>query len=207
MRVLVVEGSPGAGQHARQALTTAGHQVATCHNGGSTFPCNGFNGPGCPLDTGEAVDVVVLARQEASPEPFASEDGVRCALRRHIPLALVGAVDPNPYADYAAAVSPGLDGVVEAAERAATSPLAAHTGVARAALRAVLEREGIDPSLADVAVVRHGTSLTVTLLLGVELDPMVVEAASVRVLAAVRALDRSATIIDVTVGAAVSAAS
>jgi len=207
MRVLVVEGSPGAAGSARAALSAAGHEVSTCHNGGSAFPCHGFGtGPGCPLDSSEGIDVVVLARDEANADATVSEDGVRCALRRHIPLALVGAVDPSPYADFAAVISPGFDEVVAAAERAATSPLAGHTGVARAALRTVLEREGIDAPDAEVSVLRHGTTLTVTLLPGVELDPMVVEAASVRVLGAVRALDRSATIIDVTLGHLVSAA-
>jgi hypothetical protein len=200
MRVLVVEGSPGAATTARSTLTDAGHDVTACHNGGPTFPCHGLGGgPGCPLDVGGGVDVVMLVRDRAGLDPTGTEDGVRCALRRHIPLALAGEVDDNPYAPFAAAISPGLDGVVDAIERAADTPLAAHMGVARAALRTVLAREGIDAPDADVSVVRQGPSLTVTLLPGVPLEPMVVETASVRVLGAVRTLDRSASIIDVTV--------
>jgi hypothetical protein len=200
MRVLVVEGTSGAGTSARSALIDAGHDVTSCHNGGATFPCHGLGGgPGCPLDDGSGVDVVMLVRDTPSPEPSAREDGVRCALRRHIPLALAGALDDNPYVEFAAASSTSLDDVVTIAEKAATSPMAAHMGVARTALRTVMETEGLDASSADVSVVRHGPALTVTMLPGTPLEPRVVETASVRVLAAVRALDRAASIIDVTV--------
>ena len=200
MRVLVVEGRPGAAVTTRATLTEAGHEVTSCHNGGPSFPCHGLGGgPGCPLERDGGVDVAVLVRDQAGSQPTVTEDGVRCALRRHVPLAVTGVVDDNPYTDYAAAISPGFDGVLDALEQAANSPLAAHTGVARAALRTVLDREGIDAADADVSVLRHGPSLTIVLQPGVELDPMVVETASVRVLGAVRALDRSASIIDVTV--------
>lgn len=73
-----------------------------------------------------------------------------------------------------------------------------HTAAARAALRAVLDSHGIDSQRAEVTLVTNGPVLTVTLHPGVELEPMVVGTASVRVLSAVRALDRSATIVDVT---------
>jgi hypothetical protein len=208
MRVLVVEGTPGAASAARSTLSEAGHEVTACHDGGPSFPCHGLGGgPGCPLDRDGGVDVAMLVRDRPGIEPTGTEDGVRCALRRHVPLALTGVVDENPYVEFAAAVSPGLDGVLDAIEQAATSPLAAHTGVARAALRTVLAREGVDAPDADVSVVRHGPTLTVTLLPGVALDPMVVETASVRVLGAVRTLDRSATIIDVTVATPTTTAS
>jgi hypothetical protein len=46
-------------------------------------------------------------------------------------------------------------------------------------------------------VTRHGNTLTVVLEPGIDLDPMVIETASVRVLGAVRPFDRDATIIDV----------
>jgi hypothetical protein len=200
MRVLVVEGSPGAAATARATLTEAGHEVTACHNGGPVFPCHGLGGgPGCPLERGGGVDVVMLVRDQPGSQPTVTEDGVRCALRRHVPLAVAGIVDDNPYSEFAAAIAPGFDDVLDAVERAARSPLAAHTGVARAALRTVLDREGIDAPDADVSVLRHGPTLTVVLQPGIDLDPMVLETASVRVLGAVRALDRNASIIDVTV--------
>jgi hypothetical protein len=200
MRVLVVEGAPGAGAGAKQALTDAGHEVTDCHDSGTSFPCHGLgDGPGCPLDEAGGIDVTVLVRATADPNTTASEDGVRCALRNHIPLAVTGAVEANPYTSMAAEVSPGLDDVVGAAERAAAQPLAAHAEVARGALRALLDIEGLDTSGADAVVTRTGTMLTVTLVPGIELAPMMVETASVRALAAVRAFDHSASIIDVTV--------
>jgi hypothetical protein len=200
MRVLIVEGAAGAGPDARQALTEAGHEVTSCHNDGPSFPCHGMSGgPGCPIESGGGVDVAVLVRDQPGSEPTITEDGVRCALRHHVPLAVTGAVEDNPYTPFAVEVSSDADDVVAVAERSATAPLAPHTRAARAALRAVLAGEDLDVSLADALVERHGSMLTVTLIPGAELDPMLLETASVRALAAVRAIDRAASIIDVTV--------
>lgn len=200
MRVLVIEGTPGAARSAVDALQAAGHETTSCHDEGSSFPCHGLGGGGgCPLDHAASVDVAVLVRDVASPDPTSSEDGVRCALRRHIPLAVVGAVQDNPYARFAASTANGVTDVVELAEAALASPLAAHAGVARAALAKVLEGEGVDASRADAIVTRSGATLSVLLLPGVPLDSMLVEVASVRALAAVRSHDRAATIIDVAI--------
>ncbi|MFP3906483.1 MAG: hypothetical protein ACLFRV_09040 [Acidimicrobiales bacterium] len=200
MRVLVVEGEPGAGADAVAALTAAGHETTSCHDEGSSFPCHGLaGGSGCPLEEDGPVDVALLVRDTPNTEPTPTEDGLRCALRRHVPLAIVGALDGNPYQRFAAATSTSVGDSVAATEQAANSPLAAHAGVARTALQAMLRSEGLDESNADAVVTRNGSALWVLLRPGLALDPMLVEVASVRVLAAVRAHDRAASIIDVSV--------
>ena len=200
MRVLVVEGTPGAGAAASDQLTAAGHEVTSCHDGSSSFPCHGLGGSAsCPIEDGAPIDAALLIRDAKSPEPTATEDGVRCALRRHIPLAIAGELEDNPYLPFAAATSKGFDDFVSVTVKAVDAPLAGHAGVARAALAKVLESEGLDATAADAVVTRNGSSLSVELLPQVTLDTALIDTASVRVLAAVRAHDRAASIIDVSV--------
>lgn len=197
MRVLVVEGTPGAGADATDALRAAGHETTSCHDGPGSFPCLGTGTPaGCPLDQA-AVDAALLVRSQPGIDPTPTEDGARCALRRHVPLAVTGTVDSNPYDRLATVVSPDSTDPVSLVERAVASPLSAHGAAAVAALRRMLTSEGLDHTGASATVTRDGSTLTVLLDPGVELTPMQVETASVRALGAVRALDRDATIIDV----------
>ncbi|MBK5222448.1 MAG: hypothetical protein JJE52_06170 [Acidimicrobiia bacterium] len=79
--------------------------------------------------------------------------------------------------------------------------LAVHSVLATAALRTVLAAEGIEAADAEAVVVGNSHQLLVTLFPGTALDPKVGEMAAVRVLAAVRALDPGATIIDVSLRA------
>lgn len=198
MRVLVVEEVPGDGTTARAALTAAGHEVTSCHTNGSSFPCKGVvHEADCPLE-GPGVDVALLVRSLPGSQPTVREDGVRCALRRRVPVAITGEVAGSPYLDMATVVEPDLDRVVEATLLAASRPLPEHGEVARAALATVLAGEGLPADGARAVVVRDGQQLVVTLQPGVEVTPHVAETASVRVLAAVRALDPHASIIDVT---------
>lgn len=200
MRVLVVEEVPGDGATASAALVAAGHEVTSCHEDGHAFPCRGIvRESDCPLE-GVGVDVALLIRSIPGSQPTAREDGARCALRRRVPLALAGEVADSPYLEMAAVVESDLGRVVAAVEDAATRPLPEHGAVARAALAGVLAAEGIGGDDADATVERHGGQLLVTLRPGLALEPRVAETASVRALAAVRALDAHASIIDVTVG-------
>lgn len=198
MRVLVVEEVPGDGIAARRALVDAGHDVATCHDGGTSFPCRGLgSADGCPLE-GDGVDVALLVRSTAGGQPTTWEDGVRCALRRMVPVAVAGAVEGAPYLDHATVVEPDLERVVEAAEDAAGRPLAAHGEVARRAFAGVLDAEGLPSEDVGAVVTRDRRHLVVTLLPGQPLTTRVAETASVRVAGAVRALDRDPSVIDVT---------
>lgn len=200
MRVLVVEEVPGDAAEASRALVEAGHQITSCHEDGGAFPCRGIvEEADCPLEH-DGVDVALLVRSLPGSQPTVREDGVRCALRRRVPVAVAGEVAGNPYASMAAVVEPDLGRVVAATERAASLPLPDHGAAARTALAGVLTAEGVDASRARAEVVRSGGQLVVTLVPGVEVTPHVAETASVRVLAAVRALDPHASIIDVTLG-------
>ena len=199
MRVLVIESTPGAGGDALTALGDAGHEIVTCHESGPAFPCKGLAAdPGCPLDTG-TVDAALLVRDIPTSEPTAFESGVRCALRRKVPLAVAGITDRNPYGGHASVVSPGFDELVEVTEQAGSIGLMPLADAARSALQRMLDHEGLDSSVADVSVERSGSTLAITLLPGVCLDPVLAETASVRALAAVRGLDPQSSIIDVAV--------
>lgn len=198
MKVLVVEEVPGDALEARQALIDAGHEVASCHDGGAAFPCRGLvAAEHCPLE-GDGVDVALLVRSLPGGQPSAWEDGIRCALRRRVPVALTGEVAGSPYLDHATVVEPDLGRAVHAAEEAAIRPLDAHGEVARRALAAVLDAEGLPSEDAGAVVTRDRRHLLVTLLPGQPLAARVAETASVRVAGAVRALDRDPSVIDVT---------
>ena len=200
MRVLVVEEVPGDAAVASQALVAAGHEITSCHRNGSAFPCRGIGAsPECPIEA-EGVDVALLVRSLPGSQPTAREDGVRCALRRHIPLVIAGEVDQSPYSSMATAVETDLDRAPAAVEAAAAAPLPFHGDVASDALRTVLTAEGLSAEGADATVRRHGTQLLVTLRPGVDVDQKVVEIAAIRVLASVRALDPHASMIDVSLG-------
>lgn len=68
---------------------------------------------------------------------------------------------------------------------------------ARAVLRTVLTDEGLTADGADATATSQGDHLTVTLFPGVEIEPGLSDTLSVRALAAVRSVHRSASVIDV----------
>ena len=200
MRVLVLEGEKGAADQAAEALAAAGHDVARCHDTGSAaFPCRGMlEGQSCPLES-DQVDVAVVVRGEPGDEPTAGEDGVRCALRRYIPLVVAGEVSRSPYTDWAAVVAPGTDSVVDAVDEAVSAPLRRHADAARRSFRSVLEHHDIDSTDADAEVVRAGADLQVILRPVAPVEHVVAEMASVRAVGAVRDLDPYPRVIDVTI--------
>jgi len=200
MRVLVLEGERGAADQAAAALAEAGHDVARCHDTGSAaFPCRGMlEGQECPLES-DQVDVALVVRGEPGDEPTAGEDGVRCALRRYIPLVVAGEVSRSPYTDWAAVVAPGNDAIVDAVGEAVSSPLRRHADAARRSFRSVLEHHGIDSAGADAEVMRTGPDLQVILRPVGTVDHTVAEMASVRAVGAVRDLDPYPRVIDVTI--------
>jgi hypothetical protein len=200
MRVLVLEGERGAADEAAMQLAESGYEVARCHDpGAAPFPCKGMvDDEKCPLDH-EHVDVAVVIRREAGGEPVAGEDGVRCALRRYIPLVVAGDVSASPYVDWAAVVQEGTDGLADAVTDAALAPLRRHADAARRSFRAVLEHHGVDAALAEAHVRRVGPDLHITLRTNTSLDKTVSEMASVRAVGAVRDVDPYPRVIDVSV--------
>jgi hypothetical protein len=75
--------------------------------------------------------------------------------------------------------------------------LAAHSAAARRALARVLDRRGFDGARADARAVRVDGRVHVTLLTDWPLARPVASAAAVRTVAAVRAVDPDAAVIDV----------
>jgi len=107
MDVLLLESERGSAHEVIDALHDAGHVVHRCHEAGlPAFPCNGILSGTCPLERG-SIDVAVTVRPHVRPAPTPLEDGVACAIRRHVPVVLVGAGALNPYERF---------GVVEVAE-------------------------------------------------------------------------------------------
>jgi hypothetical protein len=154
MRVLVVGTSTAGAKRAETLLVDAGHEVVRCHEpGDKAFPCAGLiEGRACPLESAP-VDVVVTARDRPWPRPTSFEDGAVCALRRHVPLVVLGTA-LQPFEGW---VARGVDDpaeLVDACEAASELPLARHSEVATVAARTTVEAAALDGSQVS-AIVHH----------------------------------------------------
>lgn len=197
LRVLVLESERGAADAAVEELEDAGHAVVRCHEPGqAAFPCNGLDGDTCPIE-GAAVDVALTVRGRPRSQPAPHEDGVRCALQRHIPLVVAGSKILNPFEPWAVEVLDRTYDVVEPCERAAAAPLARHSDRAHRALLAVLAHHDIEEVAPHVEVFRAGGSLAVRVHGAAAVDHRVRAMASVRIIGALREIDHTATGIDV----------
>ncbi|GIU85934.1 MAG: hypothetical protein KatS3mg009_0449 [Acidimicrobiia bacterium] len=198
LNVLVLETDRGAADAAVEELTAAGHQVLRCHDAGApSFPCRGVDDTRqCPFDT-TPVDVALTVRSRPRSQPSPLEDGVSCALRRHVPLVVAGPAVMNPYEEYAAEVLDRTYDVTAAVERAAGAPLPTHGARAADALAGVLAVHGVEGCTPKVTVHRHAGRLSVSVEDADGLDHAVKSVASVRIIGALRELDRDAAGIDV----------
>ena len=189
-----------AADDAVDSLTAAGHEVLRCHERDEpSFPCRGLCPEGCALDGW--VDVALTMRAHPYPRPTPSEDGVTCAIRRHVPLVVGGMTALNPFAPWAAATA-GYDDVVEACEVAAAAPLAEHSRVATEEARRLVAAEGL-PGDDVVAGARRGRGrITVEVEASTEIDRRLGDLIAVRVAGKVRALDGEIGVIDVRVQSA-----
>jgi hypothetical protein len=197
VNVLVTDSERGAGDAAREQLIAAGHTVLSCHEpDAAAFPCKALDGSGeCPLDTA-TVDVALAVRSRIRSQPALQEDGIACALRRHIPLVVAASPILNPFEDYATAVVDSDTDIVDACVRAANAPLRVHTDAAARALRDVLDRRHINASPL-VTVTRRDGVLHVDVQCADSIDRAARSMAAVRMTSAVRAIDRSARGLDV----------
>ncbi|MGZ4690708.1 MAG: hypothetical protein ACXWAY_13865, partial [Acidimicrobiia bacterium] len=177
-------------------LEAAGHRVARCHEPGSrAFPCAGLDPGRCPLEE-DPIDVVLTVRPRTHPRPSPLEDGVTCALRRHVPVVVAGRTALNPFAQYSATFA-GTDDVVAACERAATGPQLDHEAVATRMLCQTLSRADLPSENARAGVRRSGKGLRVTLYMPAGTSSKQRDVASVRVVGALRAFDPHAPNIEV----------
>jgi hypothetical protein len=196
MEVLVVESEPGAAGVAITELEAAGHRVQRCHEPGArAFPCAGLDPGRCPLEEGE-IDVALTVRARPDSRPTAFEDGITCALRRHVPVVVAGHTTIDPFAQYPVTVA-GTDDIVESCERAATGPQVGHEAAAMKALDQTLELAGLSTEPARASVRRSGQGLRVTLHVPPGTPKNVRDIASVRVVGAVRAFDPHAPQIEI----------
>jgi hypothetical protein len=198
MRVLVLESDPHTAHGAIVELQAAGHKVLRCHEPDMpAFPCNAlFDGGSCPLDQ-EPVDVVLDHRAHVSSRPTPYEDGISCALRRHIPLVTSGMSVFSPFEPWTV-THVGDDGVVAACEAAIAAPIEPLARPAREALQHTLANAGSPTDGADVEVHRQGGRLHATVSIPVDAGE-VEGAVAVKIAGVLRAADRHATKVDVTV--------
>jgi hypothetical protein len=199
MKFLVLASGTESGSAPDFGLVEAGHQVVRCHDEGApAFPCRGMESGDCPLDVGD-VDAALLVGGGGDPatDDRAGEDGARCALRRHIPLVVIGLADGSSLKPWASAVLPGSDNVTATLEIAAQAPSAPHGSVATGAFAGVLEAHGLDGEVAEAVVFRVGGSLHVELRPTGPVDAVIFEIAAIRVAGALRAFDPYPRVIDV----------
>jgi hypothetical protein len=201
MKVLVLEAEPGAAADSAARLTASGHEVVRCHVAGeAAFPCVGLDSGGtCPLDDG-GVDVAVTVRRHARSVPTPHEDGVACAIRNRVPLVVAGEAGLNPYTRLGAitASEDDLEHVLAEAVRDARPD---HSEVALGALIASLRANDQPTDLANARVWRARTGLHAVLEVGESVPTRVRDVAAVRVTGALRAYDRFAAQIDVSIEA------
>jgi hypothetical protein len=184
--VLLLENRPGAGEAEQSALESAGHRVHRCHPADdSGFGCVGITGDRqCPLDG--PIDVTLLVRRGVSPRSTPFEDGVRCAIRRGVPIVEHGAeaLDPySPWITHRVALGESVTSAcVNAADRA-MDPLL--VGIAER-IRPVLRAAAVDPEHVMCELERDGETLEVHLTVSADVDARLEQALAVRVLDAVR---------------------
>ena len=196
MKVLLVEGAPGAGAAAESELVGAGHTVVGCGAVDPWAPCRGLDVVAdCPLDGGD-IDIAVVAR--VGDEMVPSERGALCASRRRVPVVLTG----NPR--HAVSFGPGTH--LAGTDLLATCTEAAVSGLAHAAairrdllIHGVLtpdDVDGVDPPISfTVDREPRRLRLTVTMPEGEPRRPGIVKAAQ----EALRRFDQFVSVIDVVV--------
>lgn len=194
LEVLVLESDQGAADAAIQKLAAAGHRVVRCHDpGAAAFPCHALQTErNCPLRA-RTVDVALTVRARPRSQPSLLEDGIVCALKRHVPVVAAGSTVLNPFEPYAAVVAG--DDIVAACEQAASSVSPEHSRVATEALHDAQRTHGRRPA-GGVDVHRSSGRLVATMH-GDGLDQHTTNMAAVRVITALRALDGDAAGIDV----------
>ncbi|MCC5953459.1 MAG: hypothetical protein JJU45_15315 [Acidimicrobiia bacterium] len=197
MRVLVVSDELHADRGVAQQLEGAGHEIVRCHDADApAFPCAGMpGGSGCPIDGGR-VDVALNVRQLSEP-PTVAEDGVRCALRNHVPLVVAGTAGQAPWAGMATVVEPDTERLAAAVEEAEMAPLRRHSEAASRELRVAMERLGVEQAGGEVVVRRRDGGLQAQLRPVSVLTPRQAHAVGVRVAAALRAVDDQSIGVDV----------
>jgi hypothetical protein len=187
VHVLFSETITAASALAARQLTAAGHTVHSCHGPGDLGAiCPALRGKPCPLEHSN-IDVAVTVRRSNATDAAPIDDGVFCALRRHVPVVVAGETNAHPFARYPhdRVDDPQL---LPAAVDAAAAESREHSTVATD------EAQRAAGPQAFAVVRRHDGGLHVTLA---NAGPKAARVA-VRVAGVVRAFDPYAKSIDVT---------
>lgn len=196
MKILLVEGAPGAGATVERELVDAGHRVVGCDPADSWAPCRGLDVVGeCPLDEGD-VDVAVVARAAHDMTP--SERGALCAASRRVPVVLTG--DPRHAVSFGPGTHVAGSDLLAACGDASTSGLAHAAAVRRDLLmHGVITSDDVDgpnpPITFEVRRDPRRLRLTVTMPADEPRGPGITKAAQ----EALRRFDRWSKVIDVVV--------
>jgi len=198
LNVMVLESEHGAADEARAELVEAGHVVLQCHDRGRpTFPCRGIvDAESCPLNS-HTVDVALTVRSRVRSQPAPSEDGVRCALMARVPLIVAGPSALDPYEGFETRVLDRTYGVVETCEAAAGAELVAYARRAEAVISDCIGAHRAWSARVGVTRRSGGLRVRVTGLDAATRQER--QTAVVRIVGALRRLDRAARTIDVVV--------
>ena len=195
MDVLIPDRSTATAREVATSLKDGGHRVHSCVLDDAALPCAALVGHPCPLDTAPIDVVVDVPNPHGRSEAFG--DGALCAVRRRIPLVLAGDADGHRLEPWAAARA-GKD--VRATVAAVLGrPLPGHTAAASKALLHELRGEGTDSDKASVEVFRRPGRLFVEVWADSSVSRTQAEHLATHVAQAVRAYDRWAPKLDVTV--------
>lgn len=148
MKVLLVEGEPGAADDAEAVLRAAGHRVTGCQAADPSVPCRGLDHlADCPLDADD-IDVAVVGR--VGGPLTVMERGALCASRRRIPVVVAG--DPRRAVSFGPGTHLARTDLVGACERAAASGDAHVAAVRRSLIMSgVLTVDDVDADPPTVA--------------------------------------------------------
>jgi hypothetical protein len=198
--VLLMESHTGTADSAAAALEQAGHHVLRCHAPGDRgFACTELDRPGsCPLN--RPVDVALLVRREVTPHPTPLEDGLRCAVRAHVPVVEDGPEQLDPFDPWLSGRVVGGD-VVAACEQAADRAFASFEREVLQRISGLLSVAGVPGSDVSCRIVADWPRLLVNLDVDAEIEPSLEQALAVRALDAVRARPSTLGSVDVEVHA------
>ena len=195
MRILVTETDAEAAVPAERQLIEAGHEVVRCRaDDGPAFPCAGLEPGGCPIEGG--IDVALTVRTGPRPHPTAREDGVTCALRRHVPLVVAGPPGPNPFEGWST-VCVGDSDLVAACESAAAADVERLSAVACDEAVKALERRGHAGGGVDAITHRSAHQLKVEIALPDAVTDAEADAIAVAVADRLRSVEPTIAVIDV----------
>jgi len=195
MHVLIPDTTTGDARRIADDLVARGHEVHTCGTGDGRVSCAMLGELPCPLDA-TLVDVAVAVRPPG--DAAGTGDGALCAIRKRIPLVLAGDHIDHPLLPWATAAAISED-AADLAEEVAGDPLSDHSHLARRALVDQLAHQGLAAEGAHAEVRRRDGTLTVDLWPGCPIGRWASGVVADHVLQRLRAFDRWARIVDVTV--------